>query len=471
MTAFDELEIELAEGDEKDLRKLERALRDAGRDRRAGHVEARPALGRGRRGAAERPTARRPGCSPRHCGRSATSCVRRDPGTRTGLDPEDLHQFRVATRRLRAFLRTGSDAARPRVGRRAASRAEVDRRAARRRPRPGRADRAVPRRGRGAGGGRRGRAAAAVRRARRRARGGAARAPRRARERPLPRRCSTGSMREPPLVVGADTTLEADLAARAPPRTQGGRAARRPAARRPAARGADPREARTLRGRARRCRSSGRRASPTSRRRRSSRTSSARTRTRSSARRCCAGWPRRAWRRARDGPARRPRAGPPRSGARSLAAVVGAPRRTREGARGVSLVLVRHAPAGDRSEWDGDDRLRPLDKKGREAGGAAARRCSTGVAIGGASSSSPSCAASRRSSRSPRRAGSRSRRSPELGERQWRRRPGVLAALLGATTPSPASTAGSRRALGFEQRFRKGAVWLFEDALERPSLV
>ena len=34
--------------------------------------------------------------------------LRRDPGTRTGLDPEDLHQFRVATRRLRAFLRTGS---------------------------------------------------------------------------------------------------------------------------------------------------------------------------------------------------------------------------------------------------------------------------------------------------------------------------------------------------------------------------
>ena len=29
------------------------------------------------------------------------------------------------------------------------------------------------------------------------------------------------------------------------------------------------------------------------------------------------------------------------------------------------VVLVRHGRAGDRSEWEGDDRLRPLDGKGR----------------------------------------------------------------------------------------------------------
>lgn len=29
-----------------------------------------------------------------------------------------------------------------------------------------------------------------------------------------------------------------------------------------------------------------------------------------------------------------------------------------------SLFLVRHAKAGDRSKWDGDDRFRPLTKKG-----------------------------------------------------------------------------------------------------------
>jgi phosphohistidine phosphatase SixA len=29
------------------------------------------------------------------------------------------------------------------------------------------------------------------------------------------------------------------------------------------------------------------------------------------------------------------------------------------------LLLIRHASAGDRHHWDGDDRLRPLDEKGR----------------------------------------------------------------------------------------------------------
>jgi phosphohistidine phosphatase SixA len=36
----------------------------------------------------------------------------------------------------------------------------------------------------------------------------------------------------------------------------------------------------------------------------------------------------------------------------------------------VPLLVVRHARAGKRREWQGDDRLRPLDEKGRrQAGG------------------------------------------------------------------------------------------------------
>jgi 8-oxo-dGTP diphosphatase len=34
--------------------------------------------------------------------------------------------------------------------------------------------------------------------------------------------------------------------------------------------------------------------------------------------------------------------------------------------RAPTLLLVRHASAGDRSEWDGPDELRPLDRKGRD---------------------------------------------------------------------------------------------------------
>ena len=32
----------------------------------------------------------------------------------------------------------------------------------------------------------------------------------------------------------------------------------------------------------------------------------------------------------------------------------------------MSVILLRHASAGDRDEWDGDDLLRPLDKRGRK---------------------------------------------------------------------------------------------------------
>ena len=32
----------------------------------------------------------------------------------------------------------------------------------------------------------------------------------------------------------------------------------------------------------------------------------------------------------------------------------------------MSVVLLRHASAGDRDAWQGDDRLRPLDRRGRK---------------------------------------------------------------------------------------------------------
>jgi 8-oxo-dGTP diphosphatase len=46
----------------------------------------------------------------------------------------------------------------------------------------------------------------------------------------------------------------------------------------------------------------------------------------------------------------------------------------------VSVFLVRHAHAGDRDDWEGDDRLRPLSKKGwRQARGIAAQLEPLGV--------------------------------------------------------------------------------------------
>lgn len=107
---WEELEVELLEGDDSMLDRVGKSLRRAG----AGATEARPkavqALGLdvARAGTDEEPS-------------GAVDALRamfrlqlermleHDPGVRLGDDPEDLHQLRVATRRLRAFLR----AARP----------------------------------------------------------------------------------------------------------------------------------------------------------------------------------------------------------------------------------------------------------------------------------------------------------------------------------------------------------------------
>jgi CHAD domain-containing protein len=105
---FRELEVELVDGDEKALRRLERALRDAGAEPGGG----RPKLYRALDLAfpvepVELPPDAQPldvlGAALR---RQYESLLAHDPGTRLGSDPEDLHQLRVATRRSRAFLRT-----------------------------------------------------------------------------------------------------------------------------------------------------------------------------------------------------------------------------------------------------------------------------------------------------------------------------------------------------------------------------
>ena len=106
---FRELEVELVTGDEKTLRRLEKELRRAG----ASSHEQRPKLYR----ALELDV---PSAAPAleddappsrvlavALAEQARRILLHDPGTRLGSDPEDLHQMRVATRRLRAFLKVG----------------------------------------------------------------------------------------------------------------------------------------------------------------------------------------------------------------------------------------------------------------------------------------------------------------------------------------------------------------------------
>ena len=108
---FGELEVELLDGDERSLRRLERVLLKAG----AQHGEFRPKVFRALHFSPE--LAAVPSCRGRDSGEvlghalaaQHRQLVDHDPGTRLGTDPEDLHQMRVATRRARAFLRSARE--------------------------------------------------------------------------------------------------------------------------------------------------------------------------------------------------------------------------------------------------------------------------------------------------------------------------------------------------------------------------
>ncbi len=108
---FHEIEIERSVGDEGALLRIEQILRGAGAASAGSLAKLYRALDLpGPLGPFTVP----PGSPPRDAlaiamREQARRLLLHDPGTRLGSDPEDLHQLRVATRRLRAYLR----AARP----------------------------------------------------------------------------------------------------------------------------------------------------------------------------------------------------------------------------------------------------------------------------------------------------------------------------------------------------------------------
>jgi len=109
--SFTELEVELLGGDERALRRIERLLRAAGARKADGRPKLFRALGLER--AVLRPSAGPSDPPLEHLQgmfrAQLDAIVAHDAGTRLGSDPEELHQMRVATRRMRAFLRAGRD--------------------------------------------------------------------------------------------------------------------------------------------------------------------------------------------------------------------------------------------------------------------------------------------------------------------------------------------------------------------------
>src|SRR5581483_5199909 len=101
---FAELEVELVEGDDGDLERLSRVLRHAG----ARRASATPKLMRVL-DVEDEPAPRRKAPALEHLRfllrRQLRELETWDPGVRLGGEPEDLHRFRVATRRARALIR------------------------------------------------------------------------------------------------------------------------------------------------------------------------------------------------------------------------------------------------------------------------------------------------------------------------------------------------------------------------------
>jgi len=106
-----ELEVELLDGDETALGQIEQTLRAAGAADGDGRPKLFQALDLAPPAAPTSPDAAAPAAEhlAAMIGAQLAAMLAHDPGTRLGSHPEDLHQMRVATRRLRALLR----AARP----------------------------------------------------------------------------------------------------------------------------------------------------------------------------------------------------------------------------------------------------------------------------------------------------------------------------------------------------------------------
>jgi CHAD domain-containing protein len=104
---FEEIEVELVGGDQDDLERLERLLIEAGARASDAPPKVFRALGgRPRSGVKVKAKGARRVLA-RGLAEQYAELLARDPGTRLGTDPEELHDHRSAVRRLRAQLRAG----------------------------------------------------------------------------------------------------------------------------------------------------------------------------------------------------------------------------------------------------------------------------------------------------------------------------------------------------------------------------
>jgi 8-oxo-dGTP diphosphatase len=124
------------------------------------------------------------------------------------------------------------------------------------------------------------------------------------------------------------------------------------------------------------------------------------------------------------------------------------------------VLLVRHARAGDRGEWTGDDALRPLDGKGRKQAKRLAKRLEQLAATRLVSSPALRCVQTFEPA--AKRLGLPLEQRDELAEGGG---PDELLSLLGDLGGSPAlSTHGDviAEVVGWDAPCKKGSIWILE---------
>jgi len=105
--SFSEIELEQLAADRKELGRLESALLKAGAKRTNGAGPLEQALAREPQPELPLPSSELEQLRP-YLRDQYAQMLAHDPGVRVGSNPEDLHQLRVATRRLRSVLKTAA---------------------------------------------------------------------------------------------------------------------------------------------------------------------------------------------------------------------------------------------------------------------------------------------------------------------------------------------------------------------------
>ena len=128
------------------------------------------------------------------------------------------------------------------------------------------------------------------------------------------------------------------------------------------------------------------------------------------------------------------------------------------------ILLIRHASAGERAQWEGDDRLRPLDERGRRQAQALVEALAGYEVERILSSPYVRCVQTVEPLAAAR--GLTVAHAPELGEDRQDVDAAPLLRSLAGRPVAVCTHGGVEHALGLDARYKKGATLVLHEGLE-----